>query len=197
MGSKDEAVSFALRCKLFWDCIPGLLEWLRAQQRLCGNTPDDNGTILFHLLQKANIMVHLKNTDQVMELTTQVDRMPGTAIPDFYLAPGMKQHNPAKIVAFNQQMAYNSETSSTQRFVSFPYNDVASVHFWKILQTSNAFEEVQDDHTCRFCWEPATLRCAACNIVWYCSQQCQKKDWNGKSELNAAHKTMCRTLQKT
>ena len=128
MGSKDEAVSFALRCKLFWDCIPGLLEWLRAQQRLCGNTPDDNGTILFHLLQKANIMVHLKNTDQVMELTTQVDRMPGTAIPDFYLAPGMKQHNPAKIVAFNQQMAYNSETSSTQRFVSFPYDDVASVH---------------------------------------------------------------------
>ena len=39
--------------------------------------------------------------------------------------------------------------------------------------------------TCRVCQKPnATKRCSRCNIVWYCSPECQKKDWK-------THKPVC------
>ena len=134
-----------------------------------------------------------QNSDQLMKLTSKVDLMPGNALPDFYLASGMKEHNSAKIVAFDQEMARLRDITSTERFFCFPYDEVVSVHFWKILQTSNVLEEFPDEYWCKACSKPATLRCSACNAVWYCSKDCQKMDWTG----DRGHKIMCPKLQKT
>lgn len=140
-GGQDEATSIVAGCKPSWERTPGILEWLREQQQLCGKKSDDDGAVLFELLQNGNVMVRVKDKDRPLELTTKVDSMPGKGLADFYLAPGMKEHNPAKIVAFDQRMARNRDVSSSQRFVSFSYDEVVSVHFWKILQTSNVFGE--------------------------------------------------------
>ena len=42
---------------------------------------------------------------------------------------------------------------------------------------------------CRHCGKVATLRCAACREVWYCSKEHQKIDWKKK------HKTICNYVQ--
>jgi hypothetical protein len=43
---------------------------------------------------------------------------------------------------------------------------------------------------CYSCWKPSPLlkKCAACKRVSYCSQQCQKHDWN------SSHKKTCKFL---
>ncbi|GAX26620.1 hypothetical protein FisN_21Lh090 [Fistulifera solaris] len=196
-GGLEEATSIVLDCKPVWERTPGIIEWLREQRQLGGKKPNDDGETLFHLLQKGNIMVHMKKTNQYLELTTNVELMPGTATAEFCLAPGMKEHNPSKIVAFNKAMAYSRDVSSREKFVSFPYDDVIGVHFWKILQTSKVLDdETKKEHSCRFCYKLATLCCSDCKVVWYCSRDCQRKDWKGYSGLGVSHKSLCPKLQK-
>jgi hypothetical protein len=49
-----------LNCKQAGERTPGIIEWLREQQHLGGKKPNDDGKTLFQLLQKGNIMVHMK-----------------------------------------------------------------------------------------------------------------------------------------
>jgi tetratricopeptide (TPR) repeat protein len=194
-GGLEEATSIVLECKPVWERTPGIIEWFRDQRQLGGEKPNDDGEILFQLLQKGNIMVHMKNTNEFLELTSNVELMPGTATPEFGLAPGMKKHNPSKIVALNRAMAYSRDVSFREKFVAFPYDDVIGVHFWKILLTSKVLDEAKK-HSCRACYKPATMCCSDCKVVWYCSRDCQRKDWKGYSGIGVPHKSLCPKLQK-
>ncbi len=130
----DEAVSFVRHGKASWERTPGLLEWLREKQRLGGMKPDDDGSALFELLQKGRILVEKRNPEATMELTTDVGNMPGIGSDEFNLTPGVKHHNSNKIVACNLQARYQEK----EKCVSFPYTDVVSVPFWKILSRGRA-----------------------------------------------------------
>jgi tetratricopeptide (TPR) repeat protein len=175
-GSMNEAASVVHSSKGSWERVAGILEWLREQQYLGGKKPNGDGSILFKLLQKGKVLVNKRNPDALLELTTCVGTMPGTALPDFYLAPGMKEHNPAKIVAFNCKIDIN----------------VVGVPFWKILHASSTFgNEDEKEHSCMVCYKSASLRCSVCMVTWYCSKACQKKDWKAK------HKVMCPKMIKT
>lgn len=55
------------------------------------------------------------------------------------------------------------------------------------LYGSNVYEQFMEDPKCASCGEPATQRCSKCKSVWYCSRECQLKDWK-------AHKEMCKML---
>lgn len=48
-----------------------------------------------------------------------------------------------------------------------------------------------DGHICAACYKPATLRCARCKAVWYCSKECQTRDWK------LGHRALCRTADAT
>ena len=39
--------------------------------------------------------------------------------------------------------------------------------------------------TCAVCQTPSKLQCSACKITYYCSRDCQKKDWK-------THKQLCK-----
>ncbi|KYN22188.1 Zinc finger MYND domain-containing protein 10 [Trachymyrmex cornetzi] len=43
---------------------------------------------------------------------------------------------------------------------------------------------------CSLCQEPSKKRCSRCKEVWYCSRECQVKDWEN-------HKNICNTITKT
>lgn len=189
-GLLDEAASVVHSIKGAFERVAGILDWLRAQQYLDGKKPNDDGTILFELLQKGKILVKKKNPDALLEVTTSVGVLPGRGLPGFCLAPGMKQHNPAKIVAY--KFRKDLQESASSQFTSFPYNDVVSVAFWKVLHSSKAFGNGKDKNfTCNVCYEPASRLCSACKVTWYCSKSCQKKDWKGR------HKMMCPKFVKT
>jgi len=57
------------------------------------------------------------------------------------------------------------------------------------LYSSEAFEEFLEDPKCSECGKPATQRCSRCKNSWYCSRECQIKQWK-------AHKKICDLLKK-
>lgn len=46
--------------------------------------------------------------------------------------------------------------------------------------------KTKEGHICAACFKPATLRCARCRAVWYCSKECQTRDWK------LGHRALCR-----
>jgi hypothetical protein len=52
------------------------------------------------------------------------------------------------------------------------------------LYTNDVFEDFLEDPMCDVCGKKATQRCSRCKNVWYCSRECQLKQWK-------AHKPMC------
>jgi predicted RNA-binding Zn-ribbon protein involved in translation (DUF1610 family) len=52
------------------------------------------------------------------------------------------------------------------------------------LYTDEVFEEFLEDPKCAECGELATQRCSKCRQAWYCSRDCQLRQWKG-------HKAMC------
>mmetsp|Transcript_24742 Transcript_24742/g.46190 ORF Transcript_24742/g.46190 Transcript_24742/m.46190 type:complete len:453 (-) Transcript_24742:683-2041(-) len=196
-GSMDEATSLVASVKTTWERIPGLMEWLREQREFDGKMPGDDGTVLFQLLKKGRVVVVLRS-NQRMVLTSNVALMPGRALPEFCLAPGMKNHNPSRIVAFREDNFFSNRSSDfLQKFTSFPYSEVDAVPFWKILETSDSFGREDGTPFCHVCYEPATLKCSACKVNWYCSKECQKKDWNNNRGHSQGHKVMCKKFIKT
>lgn len=52
------------------------------------------------------------------------------------------------------------------------------------LYNSDVFEEFLDDPKCADCGKPAKQRCSKCKNQWYCSRDCQLRQWK-------AHKPIC------
>lgn len=52
------------------------------------------------------------------------------------------------------------------------------------LYSSEVFEQFMDDPKCGECGKPATQRCSRCKNQWYCSRDCQLRQWKG-------HKPLC------
>ena len=48
-------------------------------------------------------------------------------------------------------------------------------------------EQFLDDPKCTQCGQPAQKRCSQCKLEWYCSRQCQLKNWKN-------HKTLCNII---
>jgi len=55
------------------------------------------------------------------------------------------------------------------------------------LYGSNVYEQFLEDPKCASCGEPATQRCSKCKSEWYCTRECQLKQWK-------AHKDVCKML---
>lgn len=197
-GSMDEAVSCVKRLFCPWKAIDGLSEWLQEMRSSGGSLkPQDDGTVLFHLLKKGKIPIVLQSKQQaedgsernVIEVTSNVYCMTGGALPEFKLPPGMKTHDPTKIVCFNYTNRF--DRSRHEDFISFNYKDVIEVPFWRVL---DEVEEWSTDNErkrdCAVCHKPASKSCSLCKVTWYCSRDCQKKDWKG------GHKEKCNDFVK-
>lgn len=52
------------------------------------------------------------------------------------------------------------------------------------LYNSDVFEQFMEDPKCANCGKVATQRCSRCKNQWYCSRDCQLKQWK-------AHKAIC------
>jgi hypothetical protein len=166
----------------------GLLDWIRTQQSLRGDKPNDDGSTLFQLLQRGRILVNTK-TENLMQLSTRIDLIMDSPY-NYDLPAGMKEHNLADIVAFDHRKV---------EFLSLSYEDVVSVPFWKILQKSKAFGRLHGFDLCEYCTSEALYMCSACKVITYCSEDCQRKHWKGvgmKSDDGPRHKILCRKLQK-
>jgi hypothetical protein len=191
-GDMREAVSSFNSAVGTWRRVPGLIDWLEEVKSRDGVKPLDDGTILFHLMTKGKLLVVLnqgRESNRIYEVTTNVGTIPGTSLETFSLSPGMKEHNPLKIVCYNTG-AQGIDDVKRRDFITFKYDDVKEVYFWNLLQLSKGFDEDLREHTCRECYGAAGLRCSKCVVVWYCSRECQKEDWK-------KHKKMCGKFIKT
>ena len=57
------------------------------------------------------------------------------------------------------------------------------------LYTDEVFEEFMEDPKCADCGALATQRCSKCKQAWYCSRDCQLRQWK-------QHKPICSILQR-
>ena len=53
---------------------------------------------------------------------------------------------------------------------------------------SDVFDQFMEEPKCAVCGEAAKQRCSKCKGVWYCSRECQLKNWK-------EHKKMCKMLE--
>lgn len=56
------------------------------------------------------------------------------------------------------------------------------------LYASEVFEDFMDDPKCEECGALATQRCSKCKMAWYCSRDCQLRQWK-------KHKQICSMFQ--
>lgn len=56
------------------------------------------------------------------------------------------------------------------------------------LYNSDVFEQFMEDPRCAGCGKTATQRCSQCKNQWYCSRECQLKQWK-------AHKPLCQLIR--
>ena len=56
------------------------------------------------------------------------------------------------------------------------------------LYTSEVFEDFLEDPKCQECGELATQRCSRCKNAWYCSRDCQLRQWKKHKPLCELHK---------
>jgi tetratricopeptide (TPR) repeat protein len=190
-GGVDEALGYANASLDSWKRIAGSLNWLNELRSRDGPKPDDDGSILFDLLQKGKVVVIV--TDQqggtkTVEVTTLFSKMSGQKLASFKLPVGMKEHDPYNIVCFAS--GDESQGLLGDKFTSFSYSKVQQVYFWSVLKSSEAFGK-EGKKFCSVCYaEDAAFRCGKCQVVWYCSQKCQKDDWK-KSGRGLSHKQAC------
>lgn len=52
------------------------------------------------------------------------------------------------------------------------------------LYASDVFEDFLEDPKCEECGALATQRCSRCKMAWYCSRDCQLRQWK-------KHKAIC------
>lgn len=192
-GGMHEAASYVNSAFASWNRVQGALDWLREQRFPEGcKKPNDDGTIFFNLLTKGKVVVSLQN-DEPIEVTSRFSDMSGSSIESFKIPPGMKTHNPNKIVCF--ATGNEADTFQNSGFMSFPYSSVSEVPFWAVLESCIKFGKDDDEkHSCHQCFEPADLVCSQCQVIWYCSADCQREDWK---RGQPPHKMMCKNYIKT
>ena len=63
---------------------------------------------------------------------------------------------------------------------------------------ANQKEQQKSQHKCARCQAPATKLCSRCQQVYYCSPECQRKDWkfHKKNVCNDAYQANQYTLHK-
>jgi len=182
-GSQDEALNYAHMCGKVWEHTAGILPWL-GELHSSGGTPkpDDDGSILFALLSRGKVLVDIpiqKYNGQIrtVEVTSNFFDMFGTRQRGWKLAPGMKEHDPSKIVCYCRM---------EESFVTFEYSSVQAVYFWRLLHASRYFKKMDAErqHHCGNCYKPATQKCSRCLVTFYCSAECQRNNWK-------VHKRQC------
>jgi hypothetical protein len=57
------------------------------------------------------------------------------------------------------------------------------------LYTDDVYEDFMEDPKCAECGKPAEQRCSACKNSWYCSRDCQLRQWK-------AHKPLCELFKR-
>ena len=204
-GTMSEAISYVNAAGDVWSRTDGCLDWLKGLRSRNGPKPDDDGAILFHLLEKGTVVVDLRkggflrspsSEEQLKEVTTCFHEMRGQAVPGFRLAEGMKTHDPTKdIVCYATGRQLYSSLEGREGFDSFPYSSVTHVHFWHVLYSSTVYGETKREHYCLVCFKKASLRCSKCQVTYYCSSECQKKDWKS-SRFGQPHKQVCENFIK-
>ena len=53
------------------------------------------------------------------------------------------------------------------------------------LYNDEVFEEFMEDPKCEECGKPALQRCSKCKHSWYCSRDCQLRQWKKHKKLCA------------
>lgn len=195
MGSIDEAASYVHSASSSWNRTAGILDWLKELRSRDGLKPKDDGTMLFQLMAKGSVVVKLKPHGSYAEVTTQVATLPGRGLPTFHLPPGMKRHNPSKMVCYSTSHFKSNSTFDDANWVNFSYDAVQQVYFWAMLEESKVFKAGEKEQSCSVCYEPANLTCSRCKVAHYCSKECQKKHWK-EGTYGAPHKVMCDKLIK-
>ena len=51
------------------------------------------------------------------------------------------------------------------------------------LYASDVFEDFMEDPICEECGEMATQRCSRCKLAWYCTRDCQLRQWKKHKKL--------------
>jgi tetratricopeptide (TPR) repeat protein len=193
-GGIEQALGYANSSLDTWKRTAGILDWLDKMRSRGGPRPTDDGSILFKLLQKGKVVVVITNErgeTKTMEVTTRFSKMKGTKLAHFKLPVGMKEHDPDKIVCFRTWNESSGDRGN--EFISFSYSKVQKVYFWSVLKSSEVYG-TGESLFCSVCHEPASKRCSKCEVTWYCSQDCQLKDWREGRPL--AHKKACANYTK-
>jgi tetratricopeptide (TPR) repeat protein len=189
-GGIKEALNYAKGSIDTWKRIAGSLNWLEKLRFRDGPRPDDDGSILFKLLQRGKVVAVVENERgeaKTRELTTKVSIMAGRGLEDFKLPVGMKEHDPAKIVCFATGNE-SSEMGFRTEFINLSYSKIQKVYFWSVLKSSEVYG-AEGGELCSLCYEPASLRCSKCGVEMYCTKVCQKKDW--KEGRPIPHRQVC------
>ncbi|GMI00942.1 hypothetical protein TrLO_g12173 [Triparma laevis f. longispina] len=53
------------------------------------------------------------------------------------------------------------------------------------VETFEVSENVSEERKCEACEKEGAKKCSRCKVVWYCSKDCQVKDWK-------IHKKICK-----
>jgi tetratricopeptide (TPR) repeat protein len=200
-GSIDEATSYVHSARSSWNRTAGILDWLKELRSRGGPKPKDDGTTLFQLMAKGPVVVQLLKSPQQhdgshAEVTTDVATIPGRGLPEFHLPPGMKRHDPSKMVCYSTNHFKSGGSFDDAKWINFSYDAVEQVYFWAMLEKSKVFQAGEEWY-CGFCnSEPANLTCSRCKVEHYCSKECQKKQWKAGKYL-VSHKVMCDKFIKT
>lgn len=72
-------------------------------------------------------------------------------------------------------------------FCKNPVGHEADMKRMMQLYTSDVFEDFMEDPKCAECGKVATQRCSKCKNAWYCSRDCQLRQWK-------AHKPICTVI---
>ncbi|CAJ1943806.1 unnamed protein product [Cylindrotheca closterium] len=114
-------------------------------------------------VQKGRVVV--KTSTTILDLTTNVSMIPGRGLPDFFLAPGMKTHDPNNIVAFDNRISYdNRDASWRDKYICVRYDDVESIPFWWLLKCFRADLDDDKENHCSVCYEAARHRHVAIQL---------------------------------
>lgn len=51
------------------------------------------------------------------------------------------------------------------------------------LYASDVFEDFMEDPKCEECGAVATQRCSRCKMAWYCTRDCQLRQWKKHKQI--------------